>query len=388
MFNIFNLFKNKRHNELAESSIKFLESKNPYIYTIPTEVFSYTPIEFFYDNDKAYEKHIETHWNNIKDDYIFEDIYGRYKSKLDWITLLVNKTFVKEEIVQKYDLINKINETECFLKEISQITNTHYKTMTDNYKSIVNGKYGEDFVSGHLNKYAKENNCIHISNIRLEVNGESIETDSIVITPAGVFSYEVKNYGYEGNFNIEITKDNKWYRVYNKNKYEMSNAFIQSDRHVYFTNIFLKEKFKEKNIPIYPVVVNANNIAKIFNYSTRPVYFLNNCTDILKDYQNKILSYDEMVDICREFLKYNLDPKKYSYIYFEKYFNNILEKLDEHFKYYDNIFEIIFELIAINDYTYALYDYNNNIIDTYKEILGPKVMTNYKECYYSFTYAN
>jgi hypothetical protein len=77
-------------------------------------------------------------------------------------------------------------------------------------------------------------------NIRLEINGQSMETDCLVISKKGVFSIEVKNYAEHGNYELHLTKGGQWRKIFRNGRTEPldKNITQQLNRHM-----ALKQKF-------------------------------------------------------------------------------------------------------------------------------------------------
>jgi ribosomal protein L27 len=73
----------------------------------------------------------------------------------------------------------------------------------------------------------------HLSNIRFEVDGQSVESDNIIICTRGIYTIEVKNYGSKGNYSIQITKDGQWIKVSPNGKSEAKkDVTTQMNRHI------------------------------------------------------------------------------------------------------------------------------------------------------------
>ena len=87
-----------------------------------------------------------------------------------------------------------------------------------------------------------------LNGLRIQLAGtdgrpaSTVETDSLVLAPYGIFAIEIKNYAASGQYGLKITADGNWYKVFQRTAGEggqvvtteepMSNPFAQNDRHV------------------------------------------------------------------------------------------------------------------------------------------------------------
>lgn len=131
----------------------------------------------------------------------------------------------------------------------------YYKGFIDVYREdyfiMKSGLRGEYAVQEILDMHAGAFLVLH--DLRLEFPGkdgknDSIETDTLVLAPNGIFAVEVKNYGSSGRYKIVVTGDGNWYKEYPP-KYDgdtpkreaMTNPFAQNDRHIAFLERFINE---------------------------------------------------------------------------------------------------------------------------------------------------
>lgn len=135
------------------------------------------------------------------------------------------------------------------------------------------GERGENLVLENLQKVGFK--YIVLSSVVLPaITGDSqtSETDAYVITPKGIFVLEIKNKGNE-NVTFSISKDGRWEEkrhgrvthTYGQTPYDKSPS-EQNIIHKINTEAFL-ESHGFKDIPMYPVVVFANNDVDIENDS-------------------------------------------------------------------------------------------------------------------------
>lgn len=131
----------------------------------------------------------------------------------------------------------------------------YYKRGIDIYREDYNimkaGLRGEWAVQDILDMHAGAFLVIH--DLRMEFPGrgdrvDSVEIDTLVLAPNGIFAVEVKNYGASGRYKIIVTGDGNWYKEYpprwdddTPKREVMSNPFAQNDRHVAFLERFINE---------------------------------------------------------------------------------------------------------------------------------------------------
>lgn len=131
----------------------------------------------------------------------------------------------------------------------------YYKRGIDIYREDYNimkaGLRGEWAVQDILDMHAGAFLVIH--DLRMEFPGrgdrvDSVEIDTLVLAPNGIFAVEVKNYGASGRYKIIVTGDGNWYKEYpprwdddTPKREVMQNPFAQNDRHVAFLERFINE---------------------------------------------------------------------------------------------------------------------------------------------------
>lgn len=148
----------------------------------------------------------------------------------------------------EWGIIGDVDET---LKRFGD----YYKRCIDTYRSdygiIKAGLKGEYAVQDVLDMHTGAFIVVH--DLRLEFpgkNGEidSVETDTVVLAPNGIFAIEVKNYGSSGRYKIVVTGDGNWYKEYPPRRDDeapkrevMKNPFAQNDRHIAYLERFINE---------------------------------------------------------------------------------------------------------------------------------------------------
>lgn len=100
-----------------------------------------------------------------------------------------------DKLIDKYLPEGDYKTNTINIKKILTIIDNYYdkrkQTLLNLKKPLDLGLDGEKFVDEYLKIY--EDEIINLSNMRLEVEGDSIENDNILITRKGIFILEVKN---------------------------------------------------------------------------------------------------------------------------------------------------------------------------------------------------
>ncbi len=273
------------------------------------------------------EKYINEEYkaDSIKDLMNIPSIYKM--NKLDQVDNLIRyshelsysmRMFLLDEFI--YTNIDEMASLKESIESYLSYRETHINDLS---KSSNIGKIGEDSVNSYLDVYDDE--IINLKNIRLEVDGNSIENDNILITRYGIFVVEVKNIGSTGSYSIEIEKDGRWLKRFNNNKSEVIDfdATMQNDRHIAYLQKFINKKLGrnvDNYININGIVAIANNKINISNYSDQPVLRASELYRYIS--KNKIMfNYEEMKSIEKIILEENLPPKVYPMVDFKKELN-------------------------------------------------------------------
>lgn len=85
--------------------------------------------------------------------------------------------------------------------------------------------------------------CSYLSNVRIEVDGQSVETDNIIFSPNGIFILEVKNFSESGSYSLKIAKDGQWQRVYANSVQPMKDVTAQNNRHIFLKERLIREQW-------------------------------------------------------------------------------------------------------------------------------------------------
>lgn len=217
------------------------------------------------------------------------------------------------------DFIRKLQEEA---KHLQQVYN-EAKDYLEKEKFIMStGMNGENRVNKELDMY--EGIWYNFPNVRIEVNGQSAESDNIIVSTKGIFTVEVKNYAPTGNYRIHITKDGQWLKInQNGNIEPMNNVTSQMNYHIALKNKFFNEKWKEKygsmakTILIQPIFVIANDIIRIQNDTDLPIMRISNIYHHIMKLPD-ILTEEQVQQLCEIIRDNKLPPKKFEiYTYSE-----------------------------------------------------------------------
>lgn len=155
------------------------------------------------------------------------------------------------------------------LENQNRIYKERLKEFQADLKGTLIGEQGEREVHKELEFFSDQMKIL--DNVRLEVNGQSIESDIVCIAPQGVFVLEVKNLGSTGTYNINIDKDGRWQKVMKNGRYKpMGSVSRQNNRHLHGIEQVVNKALGNKLdnwIQAKSIVVFANDVVGIRNYS-------------------------------------------------------------------------------------------------------------------------
>lgn len=247
-----------------------------------------------------------------------------------------------DKLIDKYLPEGDYKTNIINIKKVLTIIDNYYdkrkQTLLNLKKPLDLGLDGEKFVDEYLKIY--EDEIINLSNMRLEVEGDSIENDNILITRKGIFILEVKNIGSSGSYSILVESDGRWIKQFNgRSEVIEFNAVEQNDRHIAilqkFINSKLNRSIQQNNyLKAEGIVVIANNSLDIKNESMQNIYRVSEVYRYINRFDD-VLSYEEMVEIKELILKENLGPKKYPVLDYKyeiknnvRAFSELISKLD------------------------------------------------------------
>ncbi len=191
--------------------------------------------------------------------------------------------------------------------------NEWYGEFQKEYNIIKTGYEGERKVEAEIGQY--EFQFKTLANIRLEVRGNSIENDLIVVSQYGVYVVEIKNYGSSGKYGLHIDKDGRWNKVMGNKREPISSPVEQNERHALYLEEFLNKNFKRnmdtnEYIKVKNIVVIANDEVDIENESGNTVIRYNNLTNFIRK-ADIYISQEDVDSITEIIYKNALETKKY-----------------------------------------------------------------------------
>lgn len=177
--------------------------------------------------------------------------------------------------------------------------------------SVAIGHDGESKVENLLMEYSDQ--IILLPNLRIEVDGNSIENDFVLISPYGIYVLEVKNLGSGGGYDLLIEQDGRWNKVYHNTTSPMSSVSAQNERHILYLEKYLNRKLNrtlDNAIRVDGIIVLANNVVRITNQSN---HLILRYTDIMSTIRKNpvVMKESEMKQIAQLLQEVALPPLKY-----------------------------------------------------------------------------
>ncbi|HHK5533250.1 TPA: nuclease-related domain-containing protein [Bacillus mobilis] len=186
-----------------------------------------------------------------------------------------NIPYLKREF---YNLLNDLNidiDVLDVYQGMHKRLPSQLKSIRESYKEKINiigaGNRGEKRVNDELDQF--DGFSRYMSNLRLEVNGQSIETDNVLFSTKGIFLFEVKNFSENGKYGLRITKDGQWQRVESDGSVMpmKSDVTAQHNRHVLLMEKMIREQWRQLYseeapfIKLSPLIVIANDRIMVEN---------------------------------------------------------------------------------------------------------------------------
>lgn len=303
---------------------------------------SITVNEVYLDNDEKYpymqqiEKDINSKnlFKNIEDTTKFKKVHNKLKN-----------FYKAQEVKGREDILYKnISQLYFEYKEFVEWCTPYMDKFKNDIINTRRGYLGEKAVNEELELY--DDRIINVQNIRLEVDGKSIETDNFIISPYGLYSIEVKNLGISGSYSLKIDEDGRWNKVTRKGaEYPIDNITSQTFRHIGLSQKLLSRELKklghDQLIDIKPIIVLANEVVDIENKSDIPVVRISNIYHEITKKPTHIPQ--EIMHLIKPILlenkkplnKYGIQNFKYVFNVMESCLNHYCEKLDS----YENIID-------------------------------------------------
>lgn len=199
------------------------------------------------------------------------------------------------------------------------------------------GEIGERCVAEELAPY--EGQIIVLPNLRLEVEGESIESDFVLVSPYGIYVLEVKNLGSSGGYDLRIEKDGRWSKVYHGGIEPMDSPVHQNERHILYLEKYINGELGRElddYLRVQGMVVIANDKVNIVNESDNLILRYTNVMSALRR-EPVVMKEAEMKQIGEILSKAGLPPKEYTIPNYLIYYYNIVLLMDEYAEWKEEI---------------------------------------------------
>ena len=216
---------------------------------------------------------------------------------------------------------------ESYSYELNQVFSRICKFYLQEYSIIKTGLDGEDAVQEVLDMHAGA--FFPLYNLRLEFPGKeadkpiSVETDTLILAPSGIFAIETKNFGSSGKYKIIVSPDGNWYQEYPSTdpqkppmKKPMPNPFEQNDRHIAYLERFINELLGRDMAHwarVKNVVVVANNTVEMDSQlnANQILTRVGNLYQHISASSEQLFTVEELTAIKTALEAKNLPPKKY-----------------------------------------------------------------------------
>lgn len=240
-----------------------------------------------------------------------------------------------------YESMNSFNH---LIKHFGVKYQEAYDYMDKETKIIGAGINGEQRVNDELEMH--DYIWKYFSNVRFELDGQSAESDNIIISKQGIFTVEVKNYSPNGNYGIWITKDGQWLKEYpNGHLEQMNNVTSQMNRHIAIKQKLInKQWFKyygenHTQFLLKPIFVIANDTIRITNDSDLPIMRISQIYHYIMKHPEVFTN--EEVDTLSNIIKDNMLPlKKYELNLYADNLEQFSTALDSQFKHLNGLHEL------------------------------------------------
>lgn len=134
-------------------------------------------------------------------------------------------------------------------------------------------------------------------------SGDTSQIDHVVVSPYGIFVVETKN--YKGEL-IGGEYDAVWYQHIGNRYLERHNLLQQNRGHVKAIEQALR---KYPTVPVKPILAISNNCKIAISGQTPSVNFRNLDLAITARSRKKVLSTEQVEDICKELKKLNITDR-------------------------------------------------------------------------------
>lgn len=283
-----------------------------------------------YDNLKSYLNILEPKFkieNHLHEKYLlfikdFINSTPDFPCNISSLNRLSSPILVKEDDenqntfpIELPNLASQIAPYNSAIQEITKAYNqfkSNWQRFNNDCKGTFIGEAGERSVVDELKFFSNQMKIL--TNIRLELNGQSVESDIVVVAPQGIFSLEVKNLGSTGSYNITVEKDGLWKKVMKNGRWKpMGSISKQNIRHLHGIEQVINTKFGnslENWINAHSIIVFANDVVGIRNYSNISIV---RASEIMGEIRKHpvCLNEDQIQKIANILQKESLPPKKY-----------------------------------------------------------------------------
>lgn len=231
------------------------------------------------------------------------------------------------------DIFNNLNSISRKYNSISNEFSNIVDSIKHDLNRVSKGINGEITVSKELKMF--EHRYKILSNLLVEVEGKTAETDFMIISNRGIFAIEVKNYGRKGD-NLIIEDDGIWtIEKQNGDIQSLKSPVAQNNWHCSINEILLNKELQKKGISldgleINTIIVIANDDITLTNKGHNTVIRASEIVNTIQRYPiNNELTATLQDTICCIFEENNRPAKKYPYINRLPALNSKYNKLNE-----------------------------------------------------------
>lgn len=235
-----------------------------------------------------------------------------------------NPRFSEKLKAVKENLAPIISVINTALLYLVRVHNRLLENMQHDFDIIRTGREGEEKVIQEVEKIP---HFVRKEGYTIAYDGNSFESDLVIINQYGVHLLEVKNYGSmsDKQQNFEITADGHMHFYVNGKETETRNSpVLQVKRHQHLMKKMLQDQGYD--VPVKAYVLMANDYISFVNHSDVPVLSLYQVENHLKEGQ-KCISVQDSYDIGQIIEFYKRSEKKFPVFNYRKVFEEISEEI-------------------------------------------------------------
>lgn len=307
-------------------------------------------------DDLKYDKNNVLSYFNEVENLIIREFNDLSKTKAQNLKSIVHILQCYKEEVSTY--CNTSSELSRVIKVPKEISNMFFheeygdlkkliSQVINNLKLINSIKFTLSQDNSILKILNEISNTKTFHNISVNVNGENIDLDEVIITKKGIFVLKAFNLDLDDSIFIEVTNDGKVFKHQGMHKHLISRNFKTSLLmccKLLEKNINEKIKISKKStdyIRVYPLGVLLNNDCKILNVSNIPLLKVKNLEKHLLQYKDilKDSDLDSIYNIASEFLTLkeenyakSINPKLLDYLKVVLVSSKFLKEANEELK--------------------------------------------------------